>query len=109
MASSFKPSSAGFRAMAVGEEIRAAVTAEAEKAKGIAVGLAQDFRVTGEYADSFEVSTKTTNLKTGFGSHEVAAGVVTNVAPYAAAVEYGNARDHRPHHVLTRTLDSLGG
>lgn len=107
MSSNFKPNSAAFRAMAVGPEVRAACTEIAEKAKGIAEALAQDFRVSGDYAASFVVSTDTVPLRTAFGSHDVAAGTLTNTSPHAAAVEYGNADDNRAHHVLGRTLDAL--
>ena len=103
----FKPNSAAFRAMAVGPELAAAVTAKAEEAKTIAESLSQDFRVSGEYAESFVVTTEETTLRTGFGSHPVVAGVLTNESGHAAAVEYGNEHDHRAHHVLGRTLDSL--
>lgn len=103
----FQWNSSAFRAMAVGPEIAAAVVAEAERAKAIAEGLAEDFRVTGEYAESFEVSAQTTQLRTGFGSHDVATGVLTNTSDHAAAVEWGNARDNRAHHVLGRTLEAL--
>lgn len=109
MSDSYQPNSAGFRAMAIGPEIRAAVKAEAERAKGVAEGLAEDFRVTGNYADSFEVSDSTTELRTGFGSHPVATGVLTNISEHAAAVEWGNEHMRRPHRVLARTLAGLGG
>lgn len=108
MARVFKPNQAGFRAMAVGPEIRAAVMAEAERAKGIAEGLAEEFRRTGEYADSFEVTSETVRLQTAVGSHPVAAGRLTNTSGHAAAVEWGNSHDHRAHRVLGRTLDVLG-
>lgn len=109
MSDTYKPNSAGFREMAIGSEIRAAVKAEAERARAIAEGLSQDFRVSGEYADSFVVASDTVDLHTGFGSHAVAAGVLTNTSGHAAAVEYGNEHDHKPHHVLGRTLAGLGG
>lgn len=103
----FKPNSAGFREMAVGEELRRATLEVAEKAKVDGISLAQDFRVTGDYADSFEATSETVKLRTSFGEHEVAAGVLTNRSEHAAAVEWGNARDHRPHRVLGRVLDEL--
>jgi hypothetical protein len=105
--------SAAFKAMAVGPEIRAACLAEAERAKAIAVGLAQEFRVSGEYADSFEVSDETIDWHGEYPGPR-AAGRLTNTAPYAAAVEWGyEGRAGEPsssaHHVLARTLDALGG
>lgn len=107
MAATFKPNSKAFRQMAVGPEIRAAVTAEAKRAEGIAKGLSEDFWVTGEYIESFDVSTETVRLETSFGGHDVAAGKLTNLAGHAAAVEWGNKRDHRAHHVLARTAAAL--
>lgn len=113
MASSFKPNSAAFRQMATGPEITAAVTAEAKRAKAIARGLAQDFEVSGEYESAFVVTTETVRLNTAFGEHDVAAGMLTNVAvdekghAYAAAVEWGDKHDHRAHHVLGRTLAGM--
>lgn len=99
--------------MAVGVEVRAALAAEAERAKSIAVGLAQEFRVTGEYADSFEVTDDTIDW-TGEYPGPRAAARLTNTAPYAAAVEWGyegrsDAPSSSAHHVLKRTLDALGG
>lgn len=100
--------------MAVGPEIRAAVTSIANKAKAIAKDISTDFAITGEYIEGFEVDVTTTRLQTAFGSHDVATGVLVNQArdekghPYAAAVEWGNKRDHKPHHVLGRTLAELG-
>jgi hypothetical protein len=87
--------------------VRASVLAIAEVAKTQAIALSADFRVTGEYMASFNVRSDTQMLKTGFGSHPVAAGILENLAPYAAAVEWGNAHDHKPHRVLGRVLTTL--
>jgi hypothetical protein len=106
MSATFKPNSAGFRAMAVGPEIRAALRQVAEVGKEIAEELAQDFRVTGEYADSFEVSDETIEWQGRFSGPRAAARL-TNTAPHAAAVEWGNEHSHRNHRVLGRTLDRL--
>lgn len=109
----YKPSEAGFRAMANGPEIRAALRAEAERAKLIAQGLAQEFRVTGEYAESFKVEEDTIEWRGRIAGPRAAARLI-NTAPYAAAVEWGyEGRAKGPsssaHHVLKRTLDALGG
>lgn len=101
--SRFVPNRAAFAEMAVGPEIRAALRAVGERAKVTAEALSQDFRITGEYADSFEVEEDTSIL----GRNQRAVVRLRNTAPYAAAVEWGNARDHRPHRVLGRTLFSL--
>lgn len=99
--------------MAVGPEITAAVNAVARKAMAIAKDISTDFAITGEYIDSFEVDATVTRLQTSFGSHDVATGILVNQArdekghPYAAAVEWGNKRNHHPHHVLGRTLAEL--
>lgn len=103
----FKSNPKAFADMAVGPEVRAIVVAVAEKAKSEAEGLAQSFRVTGEYASSFEVTSETVTLDTRAGSHPVAAGVLTNTSRHAAAVEWGNAHNHKAHRVLGKTLDRL--
>lgn len=105
----FHSNDAGFRALAVSEGVRAVCVFEAERAKAIAEGFAQDFKITGEYADSFEVTSATVPVETAEGPHEAAAGILVNTSDHAAAVEWGNSHDHRPHRVLGRTLDGLGG
>lgn len=107
MATRISINSSAFLEMAVGAELRAATTAIAKEAEETAKGLAEDFAITREYIDAFVVTSDTVKLTTEFGEHDVAAGTLTNLSPHAAAVEWGNKRDHRPHHVLTRTLDSL--
>lgn len=106
MTATFKPNNAGFRAMAVGPEIRRALSEVAEKAKGIAEGLAEPFRDTGEYVDSFEVSEETIQWQGRFSGPR-AASRLTNTSGHAAAVEWGNEHAHRNHRVLGRTLDAL--
>ena len=108
MSATFKPNQAGFKAMANSPELHAACAAAADEAKAIAEGLSQDFRVTGEYADSFEVTDETIDWHGEYPGPR-AAGRLTNHAPYAAAVEWGNEHVDQPHHVLKRTLDALGG
>lgn len=103
---SFRPNWKGFEAMAVGPEARAIVKAEAERAKGIAEGLSQDFRITGEYADSFEVQETTVGPAEGF-KHRHAAARLVNTSDHAAAVEFGNEHVQRPHRVLRRTLEAM--
>lgn len=108
MGRSFRPNHDGFRRMAVGDEVRGAVVAEAMRARETAKAMAEEFRVTGDYADSFEVTTTDTQLRTAFGEHAVATATLENVSDHAAAVEWGNANDGRAHHVLSRALESLG-
>lgn len=103
---SFKPNNAGFQKLAVSRGMRDALKQIAERGKTIAEGLAQDFRITGEYADSFEVTDETVEW-TGLYPGPRAAVNLTNTAPYAAGVEWGNAHDHKPHRVLARTADML--
>ena len=108
----FNPDSKGFQQLAVGPEMRAALKEVAEKGKTIAEGLAQDFRITGEYADSFEVGEATT-MFTGEYPGPRAAAILQNDAPYAVAVEYGyegksKAESQSAHRVLGRTAEMLG-
>lgn len=108
MTAVYKSNSAGFAACAVGPEVAAAVLAIAEKAKVEAIALSQDFRKTGNYIESFNVRADITTLKTGFGSHPVATGILENTSPHAVPVEWGNTHDHRPHRILGRVLGTLG-
>jgi hypothetical protein len=103
----FKANSAGFKAMAVSDEVRACLMAKAEAAKVEAIALSAPFRVTGEYERSFEVVTDTTMLKTAFGTHPVATAILGNTAPYAPDVEWGNKDDRKPHRVLGKVLATL--
>lgn len=103
----FKANSAGFREMAVGVEIAAAVLAIATKALAEAEVLSLPFKDSGDYMASFKVRNEVTSLKTGFGSHAVVAGILENTSDHAAAVEWGNKRDHKAHRVLGRVLDGL--
>jgi len=89
--------------MAVGPEVRAIVLSVAEEARAAAEALSADFAKTGHYAASFNVRSDTVT----FAGHARAAGVLENTADYAAGVEWGNARDHKPHRVLGRVLDTL--
>lgn len=107
----YKPRRAGFKEIVNGPEIAAALETLVQEAKTIAEGLAQDFRVTGQYADSFETSVQVEPVAKGPAR---LVGRLTNTAPYAAAVEYGyqgrsEAEGSKAHHVLKRTLDALGG
>lgn len=75
------------------------------QARPIAEGIAEDFAVTHKYADSFNTRTEIVDI--GDGPH--VAGILENDSDRAAAVEWGNSNDHRPHRVLGRTLGALGG
>jgi hypothetical protein len=107
MGANFKRNSAAFAAMAVGPEIATVVTAIAAKGLEIAQGLSAEFTKDGDYLAGFNVRTATVELKTGYGSHPVVAGILENNCDHAAAVEWGNKNDHRAHHVLGRTLEGL--
>lgn len=107
MSANFKPSHAGFRAMAVSPEIEAAVLAIATKGLAEAVTLSAEFTKTGDYESSFNVRPTVSQLHTQFGSHAVATAVLENTSDHAAAVEWGNANDHKAHRVLGRVLDDL--
>lgn len=106
MARVYNPNFDGFRKMANGPEIRAALAEVATKGKGIAEGLAQDFRITGDYADSFEVRDETIQWQGRFSGPRAAAQLV-NTSDHAVAVEFGNEHVPHPHHVLGRTAAAL--
>jgi hypothetical protein len=102
----FTPNSDGFKQLAISDGVRDVLKQVADKGKDIAIGLAQDFRVTGDYADSFEVVETTIAWEGEYPGPRAAAQLI-NTSDHAAAVEWGNEHDHKPHHVLARTLDAL--
>lgn len=109
MSFTYKPNKAGFHEAINGPEVRAALLAEGERAKEIAVAMSQDFRITGEYADSFEV----TEIEVDFPQGSRPAVRLTNTSGHAAPVEYGyrgsaSESGQSAHHVMKRTLDALG-
>jgi len=106
--SSFRPNSVGIRRLLDSPALQAACVAEAERARVIAEGLAADITRTGEYATSFEVRPDSVAVVSRRGISIRRGAVLENKSPHAAAVEWGNARDHRPHRILSRTLDLLG-
>jgi hypothetical protein len=100
---SFRANKAGFDSMANGPEAYRVVRAKAEEAKAIAEGLAQDFRITGDYAESFEVIEGPTTVS----GEARASAVLKNHSDHAAAVEFGNEHAHRAHRVLGKALDAV--
>ena len=104
----FKSNSAGWKALAVGPEVAAVVSAEAARALPIAEALAVPFAKTGDYAASFNVRTEVgVYTSKEWGAHPVVVGILENNSDHAAAVEWGNAHDHRAHHVLSHTMDAM--
>lgn len=103
---SFRANKAGFDAMANGPEAYAVLRAKAEEAKAVAEGLAQDFRITGDYADSFEVAEEPDTMENG---ETRASALLKNTSDHAAAVEWGNEHAHRAHRVLGKALDAVRG
>lgn len=111
MTSDYRPNPDFFRKLANGPEVRAALRKVAEKGKAIAVEISQDFRVTGEYIDSFEVRDETIDWRGRYPGPRAAARL-HNSAGYAAAVEWGKGgragdETESNHRVLGRTLDQL--
>lgn len=99
----YVPDEGGTRAIAVGPELQAACLAVAEEGKGYAETLAQQFRDTGEYAESFHVAP----MSLVIGRLPRAGARLENTSDHAAAVEWGNANVPNPHRVLGRTHDYL--
>lgn len=109
MAAAYEPNDAGFRAFLIGPEVRRGLAEAAERAKAFAESISQDFRDSGEYAESFDVSDVTVD----FNGAPRAAGRLTNTSGHAAAVEVGyRGRSHEAsssaHRVLGRTLENGG-
>lgn len=106
----YKANDAGLAAWAKGPEVQAACLAIAEKAKTTAEALAEDFRETGEYAESFEVRP----VEVVVDGRARAAAELRNTSGHAAAVEWGyggraDAPGQTPHRVIGRALDALAG
>lgn len=96
----------GFGELLCGPEMQGLMEDRIEKvaaaARAIApVGLPPDPH-PGLYRDSFETETGVMKTLTGRRAY----GRLTNTAPYAAAVEWGNSRVPA-HHVMARALDHL--
>lgn len=111
MARAYRANDAGFRAIAVGPEIRKALAEIAEKGKGFAEAASADFADSGDYGKSFEV-TPVSVIWTGEYPGPRAAVQLQNTSDHAAAVEWGRGgRSATPtrtaHRVLGRTLEFL--
>lgn len=106
MARTFRVDEAGLNEISRSPAVRAALAAVAEKGKAIAIGLASDFVVTGDYISSFEVQETTVDWHGRYPGRRAAANL-TNTSDHAAAVEWGNAHDPKAHHVLERTAEAL--
>lgn len=106
----YEPDDKGFNEIARSPTVRAALRAVAEKGKAIAIVLSADFADldadTDHYIDHFKVEDDTIDWIGQYPGRRAAANLV-NDSDHAAAVEWGNSRDHKPHHVLGRTLDAL--
>ena len=106
----FNPSYSGLGAFLRGEELQAEMRGRAEKIAAAAEAIApvgdaaKGDKHPGEYKASFHVESGAGPSLRGVRAY----GRVTNTAPHAAAVEFGNA--HSPaQHVLGRSLDAAGG
>lgn len=101
----YSPDAAGFKAMALSDEIRDAVRQIGEKGLAFAETISQDFRRTGDYADSFEVVEASVDISPSRPGRFRAAAILQNTSRHATAVEVGRGA----HHVLARTLEFLEG
>lgn len=97
---------AGFGALLQGPEMQAEMRKRAERIAAAAEAIApvgdaaKGDKHPGQYKASFEVESGVTDSLRGRRAY----GRVTNTAPHAAAVEFGNA--HSPaQHVLGRAVD----
>lgn len=100
---SYKPNNKGFQDCALGPEIRKSLLAIAENGKNYAESISQDFRQTGDYADSFQIVEASVDIHANDRAIKFrAAARLENTSEHAAAVEFGN-RGREAHHVLART------
>jgi hypothetical protein len=102
MSDLYKPNQAGWRQIALSPAVRAVVETKAEAGKRFAEALSEDFRRTGEYADSFAVVPETLLWRRG----PRAAARLENTSGHAAAVEWSG---DTPHRILGKTLAALEG
>lgn len=113
----YRPNEAGFKAMAVGPEIRKALAEVCEKGKVYAESIspfdpAPASEEDPHYKDSFTVDAEVTIDWRGQYPGPRAAGRLHNTSGHAAAVEYGysgssDEKGKSPHRVLGRTLEYL--
>jgi hypothetical protein len=106
MGKAFTPNPAGIHALAVGPEMTSLVLAVAEKGKLEAEAFAAEFIKSGDYEKSFVVRSKIAGTVKP-GSAKRATAILENTSGHAAAVEWGNAHNHKTHRVLGRVLDGL--
>jgi site-specific DNA-adenine methylase len=97
---------AGFEALATSSAMRAVVNAAAERVIEKAKVLAEDFRVTGDYIDSFQDPEEDV-ISYGRPPYRRAVARVRNTSDHAASVEWGNEHSHHAHHVLERAVSEL--
>lgn len=102
----YEADSKGLNEVARSPAVRAALRFVAGKAKAIAEAKSAAFTDTGEYASHFKIEEGTIDYSGEYPGRRAAAFLVNDV-PYAAAVEWGNSRDHDGHHVLGETLTEL--
>ena len=96
----FKANRSGIRQIARSPEVLRLLEKRADRVRDAAVALAPV--ESGTYKRSF----KTYSFLTQYGGFQRGMATVVNEAPYAAAVEFGNAR-RRGEHVLARALAGL--
>lgn len=94
----FIPDHEGLAALLRGPEVHQLVMDKARGGAAYAQSIAPVR--TGEYAASIVAEDG------GLGGHnrDRAMGLIIATAPHSAAVEWGNARNDHPYHVLTRTI-----
>lgn len=97
----FHPDHEGLAALLHGLEVHGLVLDHARGAAQFAQHIAP--RKTGEYAAGIRAE----DGGLGGRRHDRPVGLVVATAPHSAAVEWGNAHQPHPHHVLARTLDII--
>lgn len=110
-ARAYKANEAEIKKFLNSEQVRQPLRDVGEKGKAIAQGLAADFRITGEYEESFYVADASVITRGAYPGPR-AAVILGNDADYAAAVEWGyegrsDAETHSAHRVLGKTLAAL--
>lgn len=102
----FDPDHDGINEIARSPGVRDALIDLALRAKADAEERSADFTDTGDYVTHFEADSDTIDWVGEYPGRRGAA-ILKNTSDHALAVEFGNKRNDKPHHVLGNVLKDL--
>jgi hypothetical protein len=111
MAARFRPNRRGVGLLLRSPMVEAEMRRRAVLVKATAIALAPTGTPPGDrHPGLYRRSFRVTSTRAGGRRRDRAVAYVTNVAPYARWVEYGNGTPDAPaHHTLLRAAHSAGG